>query len=97
MYATKYNNLVFIFFYSGNVIYGSVLELIYQKYYFFKCNVDQMYLTSVYTVSNSATSYSPTDGAQIISNNSLLSTSDFFVVWVKYPVPNNTDSMIHIT
>ena len=77
MYATKYNNLVFLYYYSGNVVYESVVELIYQNYSFFKCDVEQMYFAAVNNVSNSETSSSPPDGAQIISNNFLLITSDF--------------------
>ena len=63
--------------YDGNVRYESVVELIYQTYYFFKCAVEKMYLTAVNNVSNSDTSYSLTDGAQILSNDSLLSTTAF--------------------
>ena len=36
-----------------------------------------MYLTAENTVSNLAACYSPTDGAQIMSNDDLLSTSYF--------------------
>ena len=74
MYATKYNNIVF-YYYSGHVRYESVVKLIHHKYSLFKCAVEKIYLTEVNNVSNSATSSLPTDGAQIISNDYLLSTS----------------------
>ena len=76
MYATIYNNLVF-FIYSVNVRYESVVEMIYYNYSLFKCADKKINLTAVKTVSNSATCSSPKDGAQIISNDYLLSTSDF--------------------
>ena len=55
-----------------------------------------MYLTAKKTVSKLGTCSLPTDGAQIISNDSIFITS-VFVVWVKYTVPNNSDSMVHVT
>ena len=62
--------ILYSFFYSGNITYESVVELIYQNYSFFKCAVEKIYLTAV--------NYSsPTDGAQIIFNDSLLITNDF--------------------
>ena len=46
-----------------------------------------MYLTAVNTDSNLAACYSPTDGAQIISNDALLRTSYFlyFGSNIQYP------------
>ena len=72
----KYNNLVSLFN-PGNVGYESAVELIYHNYSFLKFAVAQIYLTAVNTVSNSETCSSPTYGAQIIFNDSLLSTSAF--------------------
>ena len=70
-------NIIISSFPPENVGYESVVELIYHKYYFFKYAVERMYLTEVNTVSNTATCSSPTDGAQIIYNNYLLSASAF--------------------
>ena len=72
MYATKYNNPIF---YSKNVRYESFVELVYHNYSFFNCAVEKICFAAVNNVSNSATCSSPTDGAQIISKDSLLSTS----------------------
>ena len=76
-----------IYFYSKIVGYESVVELIYHNYSLFKCSVEKFYLTAVNTVSNKATCSSPTYGAKIISNNSLLSTSAFslFESNIHYP------------
>ena len=54
---------------------------------FFNCAAEQIYITTVNTVSNLAACSSPTDAAQIMSNDSLLSTSAF--LWfdsnIQYP------------
>ena len=76
MYASyKYDSSIHVQFYSGNVRYESVVELIYIDYSFFKCAVELIYFTAQNTVSNVATYSSPTDRAQIISKYSLLITS----------------------
>ena len=48
-----------------------------KNYPSFNCDPLKMYLTAVKTVSNIASCYSPTDGAQIMSNDALLRTSCF--------------------
>ena len=48
-----------------------------KNYPSFNCTPLKMYLTAVKTVSNIASCYSPTDGAQIMSNVTLLRTSAF--------------------
>ena len=45
-----------------------------QQLLFFECHVEQIYITEVNTISNTDIFSSPTDGAKIISNDSLLST-----------------------
>ena len=54
-----------------------VFRLIYKNYPSFNCAPLKMYLTAVKKVSKMASCSSPTDGAQIMSNDTLLSTSDF--------------------
>ena len=54
-----------------------VFRLIHHKYPFFNCAAERMYLTAVNTNYNLAACSSPRDGAQIMSNYSLLRTSDF--------------------
>ena len=54
-----------------------VFRLIHQNYPFFNCAEERMYLTAVNTNSNLAACYSPIDGAKIMSNYALLSTSAF--------------------
>ena len=73
-----------------------VFRLVHHNYPFFDCAAEQMYITAVNNNSNLASCPSPTDGEQIMPNDSLLRTSAFFIFSVKYPLPNNTDSMIHI-
>ena len=77
MYSSyKYYSIVHVHFYSGNVRYESVVELVYIYHYFFVCTVKRVYFTAKKSVSNVVTCFSPTDGAQIVSNYPLLSTSD---------------------
>ena len=54
-----------------------VFRLIHHNYSFFNCAAERMYLTEVNTNSNLAAFPSLTDGAQIMSNDDLLSTSVF--------------------
>ena len=74
MYATQYNILRF---FHKNIEYKSVVEFIYHNNFFFKCAYKKIHLTEVNRVSNLATYSSPTDGAQITSNDSIISTSAF--------------------
>ena len=54
-----------------------VFKLIHHNYPFFNCAAERIYPTAVNTNSNLAVCSSPTDGAQNMSNDALLSTSDF--------------------
>ena len=82
-----YYSSIHVHFYSGNVMYESVFGLMYMYYTFFGCVVGRIYLTSQKTVSNVATCFLPTDGAQIISKYYILSTSAFslFESNIQYP------------
>ena len=77
MYASyKYCSSIHVKFYSGNVRHESVILPVYIDYSLFWCAVKRVYLTSKKSFIRSHL-FSPKDGAQIISNDSLLSTSDF--------------------
>ena len=54
-----------------------MFRVIDMNYPSFHCAPLKIYLTAVKTVSNIASCYSPTDGAQIMSNDALLRTSCF--------------------
>ena len=54
-----------------------VFLLIHHNYSFLNFAAERIYLTAVNNISNLAACYSPTDGAQIMSNEALLKKSAF--------------------
>ena len=54
-----------------------IFRLIHHNYPYFNCAAEQIYLTEINNDSNLADCPSPTDGAQIMSDDDLLRTSTF--------------------
>ena len=87
LWICKQINIIAFSFYLEKIWDMIVLWLIYHNYSFFKWVAEKMSLMAQIEVSKVATSSSTTDGAQIISNDSLLRTSAFlwFESNIKYP------------